>query len=538
MQKIVNQISLFLIRNKSVLVLLGIMTGLLHGDKLFSTNSGIDTEKIIFAETGLYESWLGIGRQGLVLLKWLLGQLDFNPYFAGVLILVFLFLTVVSFGFLFEAVSGRQSRVALLLFGAVLIAHPIITEQLYFTLQGAEVTLAFNMTAGSLYCGHRFASATLKKWMWLGLAIILLIPAFGVYQAFVPLFLFGIIALGCLRFLNLKKADIQQMKKEFIYLIKMCIVFLTAFIINQGITRMFFSASDYLNKQIQWNFLQPMLSITKILAHVRDVMLGKGIFYFSAYLWLALVLVVITFLIGRRKIKKKMWTPGVFAWGAFLFAGLFASPFFLTILMGERPVIRGQLVLPFTTAFMAYVSYVMLADDRIWKTKSDRFETKGVRKIALVTVVTISSLAIWQEADITCRLYYTDAVRYQEDLRLAAHLQQDIAEFTGDCDYRGVVAFVGQRKPKGNCAIVRGDVMGQSLLAWDTDVEPKNFWSSSRIVGFMHCQGSGYIAPDVEQAAFATECAKGMKCYPTDGSITWCKDSAGNGMVVVKLSGN
>ena len=105
MQKIVIQIYLFLKRNSVALAVLAAMIVLLHGDKLFSTNSGIDTEKIIFAEESLYESWLGIGRQGLVLLKWIMGQLNFNPYFAGILTLTFLLSAVATFGFLFEAVS-------------------------------------------------------------------------------------------------------------------------------------------------------------------------------------------------------------------------------------------------------------------------------------------------------------------------------------------------------------------------------------------------------------------------------------------------
>ncbi len=544
MQKIINQIDLFVKRNHMVLAVLGVMTGLIHGDKLFSTNNGIDTEKIIYAGEDLYESWLSIGRQGLVLLKWMLGQLDFNPYFAGILTLLFLLSAVAAFGFVFEAVSGRQSRGALFLFGGVLIAHPVLTEQMYFTLQGAEVALAFNLTAASLYCAHRFACAECKKsklvvngsekevarlskqqkrcGIWFIMAVLLLIPTFGVYQAFVPLYMFGIVTLGCMRFVRLGRANGNRIGKEIAYVAKICVVFLIAFLINQTITRLFFSASDYLSKQIMWDFSQPLSGIGRILAHIRDVVLGNGIFYFWTFALLALILTFTVYTAGRRKIMEKLWTPAVVIWGMVLLIGLFASPFYLTILMGERPVIRGQLVLPFVMAFMTYMSYILLVGERIWK---------------VILVVAISTLTIWLEADITCRLYYTDAVRYQEDLQLAGWLEHDIAVFTDNCGYDGTVVFVGKRKATGNCAGIKGDVMGQSLFAWDTDVEPVNFWSSSRIVGFMHCQGVSYKAPDAGQVKVATQAARGMKCYPAGGSIMWCKDAEGEDMVVVKLSG-
>lgn len=541
MQKIINQIYLFLKRNDTVLAVLGVLTGLLHGDKLFSTNSGIDTEKIIYAGEDLYESWLGIGRQGLVLLKWMLGQLNFNPYFAGILTLVFLLSAVAAFGFLYESVSGRRSRGALFLFGAILISHPILTEQLYFTLQGSEVTLAFNLTAASLYCAHRFACLPKERMgyrIWFMVAVLLLIPTFGVYQAFVALYMFGVITLGCMRFVSCRRDGRQQVREEILYVTKVCIVFLTAFLINQTITRLFFSASDYLSKQIMWDFTQPLLGVKRILSHIRDVVLGNGIFYFGTFVPLALILLFVVYTVGRRKIKENLWTPAVVVWGVILLVGLFASPFFLTIFMGERPVIRGQLVLPFVMAFMAYMSYMLLAEGRAMKLVNSKHEKVILRRGSFVVLVAVSALTIWLEADITCRLYYTDAERYQEDLQLVGWLEHDIAVFTDNCDYDGTVVFVGKRDATGNCASIKGDVMGQSLFAWDTDVEPVNFWSSSRIVGFMHCQGVRYKAPSAGQVEIATQVAREMRCYPTKGSIVWCKDAEGEDMVVIKLSGD
>lgn len=550
MNKFLRQFGFFLKRNQYTLFLLSVFTFLIHGDKLFSTNSGIDTEKIIFEDEELYESWLGIGRQGLVFIKWALGQLHYNPYFAAILTLTFLVGAIAAFGFLFEYVQKKTiPQAAFFLFGAIIIAHPILTEQLYFSLQGAEVTLAFILCAGSLLCAHRFAvrkhpagktvptekinsterinSAEkinsverINSAVSFACGVLLLFSALGVYQAFAPFYLFGIVALCSLRVLNTSGNKKQFAGEEIQYCFKLCSIFLTGFLLNQGITMLFFSGSNYLEKQIQWDITQISAGVGRILAHVRDVVLGAGVFYFCAFLWMALVLFFLVLWHGRIRFREGKWSLGLFWWKLFLLLGLYASPFFLTVLLGERPVIRGQLVLPFTMGFMTYMSVMLagyiLVDKKKWL-------QGGIAILGL--------LAVWQEADITSRLYYTDAVRYQEDLWLAGNLEQDIARFTGRCDYGGTVVFAGKRKAPGNCATITGDVMGQSLFAWDTGVEPENFWSSSRIIGFMHCMGTNYREPTREQAMLATEYARDMPCYPAEGSLGWCQD-----MVVVKLS--
>lgn len=511
-RKLLREFLHFVKRNRYVILVLGIFTCLIHGDKLFSTNNGIDTEKIIFEGEEIYESWLGIGRQGLVFLKWMLGQRHYNPYFAGMLALLFLAAATILFTFLFELVRSERGgdthrmgqRFLNLAFGLLFISHPILTEQLYFSLQGAEVTLAFILCGVSLLFAHR-------RHLFPGM--LLLLPALGVYQAMAPLYLFGIVTLGCLHGMCVSGGI--RVKEEVLYVARLTVVFLGSFVLNQLITRMFFSKTRYLTNQIQWNREEISEGILRIASHVRDVFLGSGIFYFAGFFWLAVGLGVVII----RKIFP--WKISAVIWNFLLLLALYASPFYLTIVLGERPVIRGQLVLPFVMGFLAYLSGVLLQE-------SEKNRLTAVGKLFLSIFVLYT---VWQETDVTCRLYYTDAVRYQEDLWLAGNLEQDVIKFTGKCDYQGTVVFIGKRKAPGNCASLTGDVMGQSLFAWDTDVEPVNFWSSSRIIGFMHCMGTNYREPTAEQTALALEASGDMPCYPADGSMAWCDD-----MVVIKLS--
>lgn len=521
--KLIREFAHYIKRNRYVMILLGLSVCLVHGDKLFSTNNGIDTEKIIFEGREIYDSWMGIGRQGLVFLKWMLGQQNYNPYFAGLLTLLFLTATVVVFTFLFEAVRGERGgetektgqRYLNFAFGILLITHPVLTEQLYFSLQGAEVTLAFILCGTSLLLSHRrrFFMGTL-----------LLIPALGVYQAMAPLYLFGIAATVCLHSMCIGKGK-ARLKEEIFYAFRLGAVFLAAFIINQTITALFFSKSAYLSNQVQWKRDRIGEGIRRIFAHVRDVLAGSGIFYTCVFFWLALGLFALVLWRNRGNSADKSdsgYSFPIRIWNLLLLSALLASPFYLTFVLGERPVIRGQLALPFTIAFMAYLAGLLLRESK-----------KGVvRAVGKTILLFLCFSAVWRQTDITCRLYYSDAVRYQEDLWLAGNLEQDIIKFTGKCDYTGTVVFVGKRNAPGNCASLTGDVMGQSLFAWDTEVDPVNYWSSSRIIGFMHCMGTNYKAPTAAQTAQAAARAKGMPCYPAAGSMVWYED-----MVVVKLSG-
>lgn len=515
------EFSRFCRQNRYIILLLFLFTCLVHGDKLSSINHGIDTEKIIYEEEKLYSSWLGIGRQSLILLKWLLGQLHYNPYFAGILTLCFLVAGITLFLFLFSYVKGASgvesgSRVRYFsscAFGMLVIAHPVLTEQMYFSLQGAEVMLALILCAVSLFCAFRWAMGC--GWLWFFYGFLLLFPALGVYQAFVPLFLFGIIAVGCLYANPVGKK--RSFRDEFFCILRLFLVFLAAFTVNQLLFLFFSSGSGYLTQQLSWRNGELIPGILRIASHIRDVFGGRGIFYSGMFFWLSLGLFVFWMLLcfGRHK-----WGMGL--WKLSLLFALYASPFYLTVFMGERPVIRGQLVLPFVTGFMAY----------LWGLFAEKPAFSKIPAFVLKWgLFLICFLAVWKETDITCRLYYTDAIRYQEDLSLAEHLKQDIARLTGTCDFKGTVVFIGQRKANTNCACILGDVMGQSLFAWDTYVEPANFYSSSRIIGFMSCVGAGYRAPNMEEAKAASKKAAALSCYPANDSMLYQ-----NGMVIVKLS--
>jgi len=295
------------------------------------------------------------------------------------------------------------------------------------------------------------------------------------------------------------------------------------------------------------------------------VLAGRGSFYFRMFFWIALGVLFATFLYVRQVPGK-----GRKIWLMFLLAAVYASPFYMTILMGIRPVIRAQLVLPFTMGMMVYLMGALLVLGKAWSTRwnstvrnstvpnsTGRNSTvpdsagansmvpdsagailvrkSGMKRHAetllLIYLVMVSIITFRKETDTTNKLYYTDEVRYHEDCQLAYSLKENIAGFTGLPNYGGVVVFVGKKNAALNGACLEGDLIGKSFFAWDTEVEPSGYWSSGRIVGFLRCVGINYAAPSREQASKGMEAAKGMPDYPMEGSIMWYDD-----ILVVKLS--
>ena len=548
----------YLFRNRYVILIMGIFVFLVHGSKLFSLNNGIDTEQIIFLGNEFYESWLGIGRQGLIFLKWLLGLELYNPFFAPLLLMIFSVTAFIAYTFLLEyagmecgyPIQKGKFRWLALAFGMMVLSHPVWAEQFYFTLQAAEIMLSITLLAVSLFAAHRWGQRGGS--LWFAAAVLPAILVFSTYQAMMPLYIFTGAALSFLRSAgkwagradrienpdNKGMSDKKEMpdkkqipenngnslRGDIYYAFRLAAVFLTGFAVNQIITVLFFSKTGYVSDQVQWGSGDFKYGFMQILMHIKDVLTGDGIFYIGTFIWAVLCLLsaVLIGFRGRKVSREKIWR-------LFLLAAVCAGPFYLTAVMGKVAVAWAQLVLPFCMGFMAYMGGALL--DAVKARAGGRIIRRAAGLAVTAVLISVCVLSVWKESEVTSRLYYTDSMRYEEDLRLADNISRDIAEFTGEYDFSGTVVFVGKREAAGNNSTVEGDVIGHSIFAWDTDVEPAYYYSSLRILGFMHCMGMRYDRLTVDQAVKAAEAASDMSCYPKEGSIAWMGDT-----VVVKLS--
>lgn len=351
------------------LALSALVVAATYAHLLFTNNIGIDTETMVNVP-GTILNWYGIGREGMVLSKFVLGTLDFNMYWAEYLGLAFLLLAVWMWCFLLHRLGARR-RLTFCVFPMVFATHPIFVEQFYFTTQMAEFNFALLMVPVAFLLiveGARSRSAGA-----LGVAgtagCLLFLWAFASYQSFLAL----VLATGALTGLMMARQDPFD-RAAF----KRCAwCFALAFIASAAaylvITRTWFSSSDYLTGQILWGTQSVALCLRSLGRAVRDMAFGEGRFYTPVYIVAAVLLVCrLAVDFGRG--------AGAGRRGFIVLASalLLVCPFLLPAVMATAPAARTAFTLPFVSA-----SALVL----LWEGSDSTAPGLAVKRLAMAVLV-------------------------------------------------------------------------------------------------------------------------------------------------------
>jgi len=518
------RLRLFIKENTACLIIAFVGMILLHASSLIGKAIGIDTEALLYYGDDFYKGWLNSGRQGLVLLhKLLYFWCDgFNHIAAGIYTIIFLMVALTAWIYLFRVVSNKENKLGNIVFCLIIISHTILTEQVYFRIQSAEVCLSFAFVAISILLlvdvvtKNKIGMPDIFKVI---IIVFLNLISFSIYQIMVPLYIFGCVAVLLLRF-----SFVNREMKPWTESVKMAVVFLISFIVNEVITLSFFNGSEYLGNQIYWKTESFGKCIYQIISHVvRAGVIGRRIYFAPTYAVYA-ILLAITFLMLAKQNKYKK--DGI----VFLVIVLIftvGAPFYMTVLCGGESVIRSQLLLPFTLGFMAYALMFVLTNTDIISNKCNPKLAKGI----ILLIIAINIITITQQAILSIRLHYTDKIRYTYDEAFAYELIDEINKFQNE-DKSLPVVFIGSRSSQlDSFCIDDGDVIGYSFFDWDTNSEPYSYHSSLRIIGFLSALGTTYTEPDTAKMDSAYDYSLSMNTYPVSGGIV-----VYDGMIIVKLS--
>lgn len=512
---------------RKLFFLQALMVFLIHGAKLNSDIIGIDTEDLIHLQGGFYGGWLNSGRQGLVLLKYLLGNGEFNPYFSAGMTLLLFAAAAGAFCLLWDSALGKTGdgsvcRVSWAAAGLLWISHPVWAEQFYFSLQSMEIALGMLFTAAALYLTGRFARKP-GPGAFLG-SLFLLLLTFSSYQAFVAFFIFGTVTILFLEALQSARGQQEQVGAKALLgkIVPYFAVFMAAFVLNMVITRLFFSHSDYLQNQIFWGSSSVKECLQRIISHIIKVFSGyQSAFYSAGFGALALLVLALLLVFLKKNCQGRRALAGVIV---FYYLALLCTPFLMTIVLGGIPTVRSQLVLPAAAGFLGYC-LVFLMRELKGQGKRNFWE-----KALLCCGLALCLVCGLEQAKVTAGLYYTDRCRYEQDKALGYALLERIEQVNFRQESLPVV-IVGHRDFSPNNACVQGEVIGQSFFAYDLDVEPVSYWSTRRMVGFLHTLGADLYQPPREWLDGALEYSTYMPEWPSEGSVQ-IKD----GMLIIKLS--
>lgn len=499
-------------------VIVGAFLLITYGIKVFNVSISHDTEAIMTVPESLYNSWYSMGRFGLIALKKILGTYLFNPYAASALMVIVIFLNIIFWTFLFSNLGGEKwsNKYTTWIFPVVFFTSMIVAEQNGFLLQVYEVNIGLLFVCFALLFTFKGILGNKNKFFYIITSIFCCIIAFSTYQTLVPLFAaaaafcFMLVYDACLRdngYITAKFCWSLIGKLVCIFIIS----FLTYSLINKcilGILNM--ETTSYITEQIMWGKIPVSQGVKNICIHIYKALMGKRIFYSLSFFLVYLGM----FFYTVRVLLKKYTCSWIYALAVVF---VLCSPFFMTVLMGNEPTIRTQLILP----FVAGVGFQYLVNKA-------RNISVFYPNILMVIIVFVGFICLHQSMD-SARLYYTQYVQYEEDVRVAEKISTQIEQLGLGENPEEPVVFVGWRVPQKNSMCYEGndlELIGRSFF----EVCFSTMHGSTVINHFMDTLGYSYIMPSQEQCDKAQNIAQTMENWPNDGSVI-----EKEGIIIVKL---
>ncbi len=503
MKEEIKEIKKFVYEHKIAIILLFIVSLFTYGFKIFHYSISIDTEVLISNTIPLLKSWIEIGRPILVLMKYMFSLTPFNPMLHTT-ITYFLFTIFAIFSYyIFYRITKQKNSFKLFVYGTFILTSVIYIEQLNFTLQSAEMTIAMNVfLLGILFLQLLYEK---KKWYYGILSILCTGFAFGSYQSFVTLY----ISYVCLiLFLYIFYKELNW-KKCFNFLSKSILIFIICIIlyfIGSKLSIEFIHSinSSYLIDKIKW-FDEPiMITIKRIIDVViksyfgifKHCSLFVGILYTIGFLFAAVFLFKIIITKESRKDLKILST-----------IILFFVPFSLTFLLGDSEVYRAQLSLPIVIGFFL------------------TFLTLKCKNIGNYIINIMLILFLIQQWGVTNKLLESDYYRYQMDVSYANRLYDVLNKY--DLENKRVV-MLGYYSPNSPLITTRGETMGYSFFEWDRGYI---FGVGNRAGFFMRTLGYNIQINTQEDYEYAKNYENQLEAFPKENCVLETEE-----LIIVRLS--
>lgn len=524
-----------------------------YGFLVFSGNIRIDTEELI-NHPGTKLGWLTIGRFGLAFLKDVLGLGTHSAVKSGIMFFVFFLLGANLLCCAIWHFSGKHDYpywIFLLLY----VTSNIWSYQIYFSVQQAEVACAMFLLIAAGICAMQacFEKCGIAR-VWRSLvAITLLVLGLGAYQALAAYY----VAVCLVLFLawmegyeagvtelseSDAKTDTGAVKKKrnrriICGIVGLLVTFGVAYVIYSMIAKTWFMATaDYMGDQMGWGKYSALDCIKNVLRTVKNLVLGIGPRNFSFYT-AGLLLVGILLIAEWRRCRRGGRKPDLqLGLKVLAIIGLAASPFLMTIYMGEMLVTRSQFALPVAAAFLGMYGIAGLhrqaeCEMNAAEAKVDRGQ-QIMRFLAKTGMVCAVLAIVWQCA-YNLRLTYTDNQRFASDAAKTEQLAESLREANGGELPTQPVIFVGYQEPElpGMCR--RTEMYGWSFYGWDYSEENPT-GPTHRIIGFVQAYTGIQLNEEADevQKQRALKLAEQLSDFPSDGSIAVTDE-----LVVVRLSG-
>ncbi|MDR2659989.1 MAG: glucosyltransferase domain-containing protein [Spirochaetaceae bacterium] len=480
-----------------------------YGIRLWLYSIGIDTELVMagYGAGGPPGTGATMGRWGGDILGRITGLFtikEFNPwlgYFSG----FFLFwLVAIEWCYFVNMFSNKQGlNNKLIPFAIVFTTMQVWLEMFYFPGWGTQFMLFLCPIITYLLYKGFMEDEKIK--IAGGFIILLLLVAS--YQSMLLLFCFSVFS----AFILIQENSDYDKKVYGFLCLKLFICLIVVLVLYILGNRLFLlihktQQNGYIDRMIRWGKDPAASNFSAIKSYFFNLMFGRSRISSFVYLFPLVVLFFAQAVyVAVKHIKAGRRTLYLLA-----IIGIPLTFCVLPIAGAYSPPLRSQYALPFAVGFMIY--YLVIHYKKWFS---------GIIFAAAVIIAV-------HQSQIGSQMYYSDYMRYQEDVRLAGDFARILARYEDPGNTIPVV-FVGKiraaNKFKRN--YIEGEIVGRSF--WGL----QGAWTSSPIDGlcFMRTIGLNYPYPNEQQLQTALQVWPTLPSYPAEGCVVRLPD-----VIVFKLS--
>lgn len=442
-----NNFKYYLKKSYKTIIIIAVFLLLTYWARLISDSFSIDTELYIQEYTYSFDWWLNLERWGLVILNKILKIGPLIIPHANFLTVLFIFAYSILYCYLFYLSIGDKYKEKYLkyqfIFPIIFITSPIFAEQYNFINQNASVSLAICFVATSLILLFKSdnESNIKNKYILIISSLILSTIAFGTYQSIIPLYILSVVACYILK-------CISDEDSSWKYLIKRIIIFGISAVLYLLISKILSDGNTYLNSGWQDSGL---ICFRNIYYVIVSVLKCETVFYNVSYLIaIAMIIIVNVYLFFKKKNNAGIIISSI---------GLLLSPFFIIMITGVDQLKRTQFNYSFAIGFIFLVFAIVL-------------NNKKTRKILSIFIIVLSLGVAYNQSIITSKLFYSDNVRYQNDVLYANKIQSMIEQKEWyDSNKKYKLIFVGKNEAKAVNNYLKGEVIGKSFFEFDYEYD-------------------------------------------------------------------
>ena len=234
----------------------------------------------------------------------------------------------------------------------------------------------------------------------------------------------------------------------------------------------------------------------------KNVAIGSGTHYNLGYIvGIVLCIGIIIYKLVKENdtiFNKILYTAS--------FLMLFLSPFFLAFVQGGVPLLRSQLALPYTEAFLImFCTYYL-------------FKNKVLKYIPLVVIFCV----FCAQMSITQRYYNTDIFKTEFEVDLSKQIIHELK--SRGIEEKSKLVFIGHIDTPFNDTCKTGEIVGVSSYSANHYAYPYYFHSTGNILGLWRCLGYDYTSCTEEEITEARHIVENeeIPCWPKEGCIKDC----------------